>query len=259
MKRDLTNVIGYIYKLTSPNGKVYIGQTINKKQRKYHYKTRNFKQQLKLWNESQKYNWKPYETFEIIEVCLCGPNKQYINEREQHWIKFYDSFKNGLNCNEGGFGNLGYLASDETKQKMSNYHKNKPPMSDETKKLLRDINLADKNPMFGKKHSDEIKVKISEKLTGRKVSLETKEKIKNANIGKKMLEETKKKLREINLGKKYDSKPIIQIDNNGNVLKEWEGISICAKELNLNISGISKVLTGISKTTKGYKFKYKND
>jgi len=43
------------------------------------------------------------------------------------------------------------------------------------------------------------------------------------------------------------------------VLKEWEGISICAKELNLNISGISKVLTGISKTTKGYKFKYKND
>ena len=32
MKRDLTNVKGYIYKITSPNGKIYIGQTINKKQ-----------------------------------------------------------------------------------------------------------------------------------------------------------------------------------------------------------------------------------
>lgn len=30
MKKDLTKVIGYIYKLTSPNGKIYVGQTINK-------------------------------------------------------------------------------------------------------------------------------------------------------------------------------------------------------------------------------------
>jgi hypothetical protein len=34
------------------------------------------------------------------------------------------------------------------------------------------------------------------------------------------------------------------------------GISECAKELNLHISGVSKVLNGITKTTKGYKFKY---
>jgi group I intron endonuclease len=259
MKKDLTNVVGYIYKLTSPNGKIYIGQTINKKQRKYHYKSGNYKQQIKLWNNVQKYNWKPFESFQIIEEILCGPDKQFLNEREKYWIKFYDSHKKGLNCNEGGSGNVGYIFSDESKLKMSNYHKNKPPMSNETKELLRKINLGDKNPMFGKKHSDEIKVKISEKLTGKKLSLETKEKIKNANIGKKMLEETKQKLREINLGKKYETKPIIQIDIYDNEIKEWEGISICAKELNLNISGISKVLTGISKTTKGYRFKYKND
>ena len=200
MKRDLTNVIGYIYKLTSPNGKIYIGQTINKKQRKYHYNSKCFKQQIKLWNNVQKYGWKPGETFEIIEECLCGDNKCILNEREKYWIQYYDSLKNGLNCNEGGYGNTGYIASEETKNKISKYHKNKPPMSDETKE----------------------------------------------------------KLRQINLGKTYETKAIQQIDENGVIIKIWDGITKCALELNLNISGISKVLTGKSKTTKGYRFKYNN-
>ena len=144
MKKDLTNVIGYIYKITSPNGKVYIGQTINKKQRRYHYNSNSFKLQIKLWNNTQKHNWNPADTFEIIEECLCGENKYFLNEREKYWIEFYDSYKNGLNCNKGGYGNSGYIASDETKQKMSSSHKNKPPMSDSTKQLLRELNLGGK-------------------------------------------------------------------------------------------------------------------
>lgn len=200
MKKDLTNVIGYIYKITSPNNKIYIGQTINKKQRRYHYNKGFYKGQIKLWNSTQKHNWNPSETFEVIEECLSGENKCFLNEREKYWVNYFDSFKNGLNCNEGGFGNTGYIASEETKNKISKYHKNKPPMSDETKE----------------------------------------------------------KLRQINLGKTYETKLIQQIDENGETIKIWGGITECAKALNLNISGISKVLTGKSKTTKGYKFKYNN-
>ena len=29
--RDLTKVMGYLYKITSPNGKIYIGQAIARK------------------------------------------------------------------------------------------------------------------------------------------------------------------------------------------------------------------------------------
>lgn len=257
MKRDLTNIIGYIYKLTSPNGKIYIGQTINKKQRKYHYKTKNFKQQLKLWNESQKYNWKPYETFEIIEECLCGRNKSYLNEREQYWIKFYDSFKNGLNCNEGGFGNLGYVASNRTKEKMSNYHKTKPKMSEKTKKLLKEINLGDKNPMFGKKHSKESINKIRKAKIGFIFSDKTKLKMsKSAKNRPPMSNKTKQKLSNINLGNKFANKPILEINQNGETIKRWKSLSDCATSLKLNISGISKVLSGLSKTTKGHMFIY---
>lgn len=259
MKKDLTNVIGYIYKLISPNGKVYVGQTINKKQRKYHYNSKCFKKQIKLWNNVQKYNWNPGKTFEIIEEVLCGENKCYLNEREKYWIQHFDSFKNGLNSNEGGEGNIGYKVSKETKNKISNYHKNKPPMSDETKEKLRQVNLGNKNPMYGKKHSINSINKMKEKLIGQKRSDITREKLRESakNRGP-MSEETKEKLRQINLGKKYETKPILQIDEMGNTIKEWVGVVICAKELNLNVSGISKVLTGLSKKTKGYKFKYKN-
>ena len=44
---DLKDKIGYIYKINSPNGKVYIGQTYDFKKRKYYYKSGNFKKQIK--------------------------------------------------------------------------------------------------------------------------------------------------------------------------------------------------------------------
>ena len=273
MKKDLTSVIGYIYKITSPNNKIYIGQTINKKQRKYQYKSNSFKGQIKLWNNVQKYNWNPVKTFEIIEECLCGENKIFLNEREQYWIKHFDSFKNGLNCNKGGHGNLGYKASDETKLKMRESAKNKPPVSDETKlkmresaknkpettnttkELLRELNLGEKNPMFNKKHSLDAIKKIKESKIDFKHSEESKEKMRK--IPKPpMSDETKELLRQINLGKTYETKKINQIDENGKIIKTWNGVSECAKNLNLHISGISQVLTGKSKTTKGYRFEY---
>ncbi len=258
MKKDLTEVIGYIYKITSPNGKIYIGQTINKKQRKYHYNKGIYKGQTKLWNNVQKYNWNPVETFEIIEESICGNNKIFLNEREKYWIKYYDSFKNGLNCNEGGYGNTGYIISHETKIKMSESAKNKSPMSDETKEKLRQINLGSQNPMYNKNHTQKSIKKIRTNKLGKKHKMETKIKMSESAKNKPpMSDETKEKLRQINLGKTYETKPINQIDENGFIIKTWEGITKCALELNLNISGISKVLTGKSKTTKKYRFKYK--
>ena len=74
-----------------------------------------------------------------------------------------------------------------------------------------------------------------------------------------MSDKTKELLREINLGKTYETKSIQQIDENGNIINEWDGITKCANELKLHTSCISKVLTGKQKTTRGYIFKYKNN
>jgi len=54
----------------------------------------------------------------IIRRNYFVNNKLFLNEREIYWISFYDSFNNGLNCNQGGNGNIGYIPSDETREKM---------------------------------------------------------------------------------------------------------------------------------------------
>lgn len=232
MKKDLTNVIGYIYKITSPNGKVYVGQTINKKQRKYHYNSGSFKQQIKLWNSSQKHNWNPADTFEIIEECLCGENKCYLNKREKYWIQHHNSFKNGLNCNEGGHGNLGHIFSEESKKKMSESKKNvkHPEWRNNQKSVYTK----------GRTHSTESKEKMS-KIKKEKMNDEVKQKISSGLKGNKN-----------GLGNKGSSRRVICLNNN----KIYDSIKEASLELNLHDTGIINVCKGVYSQTKGYKFKY---
>lgn len=232
MKRNLTNVIGYIYKIVSPNGKIYIGQTINKKQRKYHYNSGCYKEQIKLWNNVQCYNWNPASTFEIIEECECGLDKINLNEREKFWINYFDSFKNGLNCNEGGHGNLGHKASDETKLKMSNSKKG-VKHSEERNKQKSDYTK-------GRKHSDDAKLKMSQ-VKLEKMTDEIKDKISLGLRGNKN-----------GLGNRGSAKRVLCINND----VVYESITEAAKKLNLHSSGIVAVCKGEFKQTKGFKFKY---
>lgn len=232
MQKDLTNVIGYIYKLTSPNGKVYIGQTINKKERKRYYNSGDFKQQIKLLNNVKYYNWNPSDTYEIIEECLCGQKKENLNNREKYWIKYYDSFKNGLNCNYGGHGNLGHKHSDETKKKMS-------------------------EAKIGKKHSEERNKKKSEYTKGRKHTTEAKNKMSEMKL-KNMNDEVRDKIRvglmgnKNGIGNKGASKKIFCL-NNG---KTYDSIKSACLELNVSGSNVINVCKGRKKHTKGFKFKY---
>ncbi len=199
MENDLTNVKGYIYKITSPNGKIYIGQTINKHNRKRIYKSGFFKSQTKLWNSCEKHNWNPSETFEIIEECLCGKSKSNLNEREIYWIEFYDSFESGLNCSKGGEGNLGRKWSEESRRKAS--------LSKMGKTTPEDVKLKISGSLLGCKRSEETKEKYSLAKAGIPLSSEHKERLRltsmgNKNcVGRKYSEETLKKMSESKLGK----------------------------------------------------------
>ena len=232
MKKDVTNKIGYIYKLTNPIGKVYIGQTINKKQRKYHYNSGDFKQQIKLWYDVKKYNWNPADTFEIVEELICGENKSIINEREIYWINFFDSFKNGLNCNLGGDGNVGYSVSDETKKKMS--------LSKLGIKHPEWRNKQKSEYTIGRKHTAESKEKMST-VKKERMNDKIKEKISIGLIGNKN-----------GLGNKGNRKKVLCLTNN----IVYESIKEASLKLNIHETGIISVCRGKSKQTKGFKFKY---
>ena len=250
MNKDLTNIIGYIYKITSPNNKLYIGQTINKKQRKYYYNSGQFKQQIKLWNNVQFYHWKPADTFEIIEECLCGENKVYLNEREQYWIQYYDSFKNGLNCNEGGQGNVGYTFSDESKIKMSkSWYKNEKENLERLKKLN-----------VGRIQSEEAKEKKSIALLGIKRSDEFKEKMRIVSKDRIQSEETKDKIRKNKEGVVSKKRlKVSQIDLNNNLIKVWDHAGEAEIKLGITKGKISAVCLGNRKTTGGFKWSYSNE
>jgi len=232
MINDISNKIGFIYKITSPNGKIYIGQTLNVSIRRSHYNSGDFKQQIKLWNSCQCYDWNPTNTYEIIEECLCGEGKEFLNEREKYWISYYDSFLNGLNCNEGGNGNLGYKPSEETIEKM---------------RLSK----------IGIKHTEERNREKSEYTKGRKHTEESKKKMSNVKK-ENMNDDIKDRIRKglmgnrNGVGNKGRSKKILCLTNN----KIYNSIKAAADELGLHSTGIICVCKGKFKQTKNYTFEY---
>ena len=120
-----------IYKITNPNGRIYIGQSIDIETRKSKYKCLSHSsKQPKIFLSIQKYGFENH-IFEIIEEC---PTEQ-LNERETYWKQYYLDQVNGdwkqvMFCNlyDSGGGPL----SEETKQKISKSNKGKIP-SDEIK------------------------------------------------------------------------------------------------------------------------------
>ena len=92
-------IIG-IYKITSPSGKIYIGQSVNWERRHQEYQRLQCKNQRKLYNSLLKYGVEQH-IFELIEEC---PLEQ-LNEREIYWGEYYEVLgKNGLGLKLGNAG-----------------------------------------------------------------------------------------------------------------------------------------------------------
>jgi hypothetical protein len=122
-----------IYKITNPEGKIYIGLSKNIEKRWKQYKNRVGDSNKKL-QESLKnlgYNNHLFEIIELIEYNILLDEKQnskILRERERYWINFYQSDNGGLNENSGGSGCDSH--TPESKQKISESLKNKPKPSD---------------------------------------------------------------------------------------------------------------------------------
>ena len=142
------------------------------------------------------------------------------------------------------------IIDSHTGKKLTENHKNK----------ISESMKGEKNHFYGKKHSEETLKILSDKKTGKKHSEETKLKMVNsAKIKDKAFyknENRNFKISKAMLNNSFGNKKIIQIDDNGNEIKIWNSLKECSKILNINSSGISAVLSGKQKTTKGYKFIY---
>lgn len=107
-----------IYKITSPSGKIYIGQSVNIFKRKSKYKKLSCHQQPKIYNSINKHGWDRHK-FEIIQEC----NPEQLNELEKYYVDLFQSFNNksGMNLKDGGGSKVKH--SKETIDKIRTNHK----------------------------------------------------------------------------------------------------------------------------------------
>ncbi len=110
-----------IYKITSPTGGIYIGQSVNVMKRLISYQQVKCKSQRKLYFSLLKHG-SINHTFNVIHTC----SRDKLNEFEIFYINKFDTFntKHGLNLHSGGNS---HIASDETKLKMSITNKGRAP------------------------------------------------------------------------------------------------------------------------------------
>jgi group I intron endonuclease len=85
-----------IYKITNPEGKIYIGQSTDIEFRWEYYINHRCKGQPSLYLSFKKYGWF-YHQFEIIEEC----DKTKLIERERYWIEHHNCVLEGLNGKVG--------------------------------------------------------------------------------------------------------------------------------------------------------------
>lgn len=94
--------MGYIYKITNiKNNLSYIGQTTRSyKDRWAEHKRDRFKEPYCNWPLYRMMNKVGLENvrWELIEEV----SNDLLNEREQYWIKYYNTKENGYNCTYGG-------------------------------------------------------------------------------------------------------------------------------------------------------------
>jgi group I intron endonuclease len=144
-----------IYKITCPDGCIYVGQSNDIKNRLWNYKKTN-KSKNKI-HDSIDLKGLSNHVFELIhlvdESLDFDKLKEVLNELEINYIKSFDCFDtpHGLNLTSGGSSKS--KVSKETKQKLSESHKGQVPwskgipMKPETKAKM----TGEKNHGYGKK------------------------------------------------------------------------------------------------------------
>jgi hypothetical protein len=258
--------MGYIYILTSPSGKIYIGQTTRPiEKRLEEHETGQSTSCRGIYGAIQKYGWENFEK----EWYEC-PDED-LNKHEKWMVTLMITLTpDGYNLKEGG-GNRGKL-SEETKQKISGKLLN-ITKSNKHKQNISKAKIGEKHHMWRKRHCEEAIQKMSKSRLGKIPSEETKKKISEAQIGIPKSEESKQKMRESHLGKTAseetkqkmresmkgkNSKRVYQYDLDDNFVGSLDSVAEAGRKLDRDGSCIGRCARDAPgcKTAYGFKWSY---
>jgi group I intron endonuclease len=183
-----------VYKITNvKNGKVYIGSSSDSDKRKrdhFNLLRRGVHHNRPLQEEYNSFGEKAFE-FEVLQ-SFEEIDRHELFEAEQYWIDRSDeSLRYNLYCNAFGMS----------------YEGDKNPMfgrthSEGVKKKLSEINSGENNPWYNNaEHMEKMRSKITKRFDGRKHTKETRLKMSEAHKGRKKSDDERLKLR-LNNGNK---------------------------------------------------------
>ena len=208
------------------NNKVYVGITSRKPQRRWGRNGSNYQKenQPAFVNAIQKYGWDSFEHIIFAENLT----KNEAVSLERGLIALYKTNCNrytnpsfGYNLTDGGEGTLGHHISDEGRASIS-------------EKAKERFKNPKNHPMYGKRHSES---------------------------GKQKMSETRQNLASSRDNKYINSIRVnlCQYDKNGILLDEFIGVRAASEKTGISRSAIANCLAGLSCTSGGYIWKKKED
>jgi len=214
--------MGYIYMLTSPSGKSYIGQTIRTiKERFKEHKSGNGGC-VAIYNAIQKYGWDNFEK----DWYECPDDD--LNKHEELMIEVLGTLTHGYNLKEGGANGKD---------------------SDETRQRKREAHLGENNYWYGKCRTEESKQKQAESITGEN----------NHFYGKNHTEKTILQMKVSQLGDKHhNSKKVYQYELDGTFIRSFASSGEAIRYLDeKSSSSIRRCARGDQETAYSFKWSHK--
>ena len=182
------------------NGKSYVGMTSRKPNERWR-NGKGYKNNLKMWNDIQNSDWNKDWKHNIIGKF---EDKQEALNVEEMFIQLFDSTNEGYN--------------------ISTYDRNSYKRTDETRRKNSEAHTGEKNPMYGKHHS----------------------------------EDTKRKMSEAHKGKIYaNTKPILQFSKSGELIAEYSSLTEASRQTGCSAPNICDCCKGKLKSSSGFIWKYK--
>ena len=184
-----------VYKHTSPSGKVYIGITSKRPERRWN-NGKGYSGNLHMYRAIAKYGWDQF-THDILAENL---SKEDAEAMEVRLITEYRSNNSDFGYNADNGGCSPGRASAETRRKMSESHKGHK-VSEETR---RQLSLSHRGVPLSTEHLAASR-RASALRRGVPLSEETRRKISEANKGRVKTPEERMRIREAHKGKIFPS------------------------------------------------------